>query len=970
METLIYYSTALKRNLLGKVFFLVFSLSLLGFSQTGSIKGKVLDADSGEPVAGATVFVIGTYSGGFTDGEGNFTVANVKKGTYSVRIKFVGYVEKVITNVKVEAGKTTNLGTLKLKPEGTTLDEVEIVGEKNMIDLESGKSELVIHSGDLQNLGVDDVQQIATMQVGVTQTPDGVQIRGGRVYETQYVVEGVSAQDPLAGTGFGVQVSKFAIDQVKIVTSGADAEYGDGTAGVILTKIKEGGERFQVSASYKKDNFGINHNQGMHWNSDVLNVAVGGPLINKNKKKHRVFFFVSGDMNLTDTYFRVQANQLYSSLIEEDSIKIFGKSPSEVFAPRQDNKWTGTVKLSYYITPATKIFLTTQQSLNINQNSRSLQIIGFDAIMTPGFQYLFSLQPDNGNTYTHKSNLNVLGFRHVFKKQWAMEARFARLFTNLRADANGRPFREETISQIYDPASIVTNPITLYNPGDTAVFVNPGPGLYNNDGIATLWHDHYAQEYTGKVKFTYSSKNSVHFFSFGWEHKEQEYQWIDVRRPWIGAPVKVNDSLTFSSNRIGQSSDIWKANPANGGLFFEDRIRYKGIIASLGFRFNYWAYGKFVDNAVENPEAPVIDVVRQEYTKQTVPVLGRRFKARLLPKVKVSFPVTENNVLFFNYAHAMRLPHPRFIYAGLDPVYQNSSYLSNLGNPNLKPEATVSYEVGLKSQVTQTFAVNVSAFYNDKYDYIVTRTLTLRDVTGRFVTKSFAVNQDYARVRGLEVSLHKKIGKWFKGMLNGSYQVATGKSNSARESLLQIIQRGRLETTREFYLAWDRPFEFKGVFNFFSDSTWKIGPVSFDNFVFTIYSTWKSGLRYTPYKYAGIDEVTGRPIYEIEEHRRYEKIGSNWFWTDVRITKNIPLFKKKGTLSVFFELQNAFNNKNAIIINPITGRAYEYGDPVPLFWRDPLNPNPLDKYLTPPTNPARYLKPRQMWWGARMNYTF
>ncbi len=961
-------------NLTGNIFkVLAFLLPLVVFSQKGgAIKGKVIDADVGEPIMGATVFVIGTYAGGYTDANGEFTILNVKTGTYSVRIKYVGYVEKVITNVKVEAGKTTNLGTIKLKAEGTTLDEVEIVGEKNMIDLESGKSELVITSKDVQNLGVNDVQEMATMQVGVTQTPDGVQIRGGRVYETQYVIEGVSAQDPLSGTGFGVQVSKFAIDQVKIMTSGAGAEYGNGTAGVILTKIKEGGEKLQVSATYKKDNFGINHNEGMHWNSDVLNVAVGGPLLRKNKKTHRVFFFLSGDMNLTDTYFRVRANQLHSSLIGESDwfSELVGKSKSEIFAPRQDNKWSGTAKISYYIKPATKIFLTTQQSLSINQNSRSLQIIGFDAIMTPGLQYKFALQPDNANTYTHRSNLSVLGFKHVFKKQWAMDIRLGRLFTNLRADANGRPFRDSIVKQVYDPASIVTNPITLYNPGDSVVFVNPGPGLYNNGGIATLWHDHYAQEYTSKMKFTYSSKNSVHFFSFGWEHKEQEYQWADIRRPWIGAPIKINDTLTYSSNRIGQSADVWKAKPAFGGFFFTDRIRYKGIIASLGFRFNYWAYGKFIDDAIENPAAPITEVVRKEYKQQTVPVFGRRFNARLLPKIRVSFPVTENNVLFFNYGHSMRLPHPRFIYAGLDPVYQNSSYLAFLGNPNLKPEATVSYEVGVKSQITQTFAVNVSAFYNDKYDYIVTRTLVIKDVTGRYVTKSFAINQDYARIRGLEVSLYKKIGNWFRGMLNGSYQVATGKSNSARESLLQILQRGRLETTKEYYLAWDRPFEFKGVFNFFSDSTWKIKNVKLDNFILTVYVNWKSGLRYTPYKYVGIDELTGRPLYEIEEQKRYQKIGSNWFWTDVRLTKNIPLFKNKGVLSLFFEIKNITNHKNAIIINPITGRAYEYGDPVPPFWRDPRYPNPFDRGLTPPTNPARYLQPRQMWWGARLNYTF
>ena len=38
-------------------------------------------------------------------------------------------------------------------------------------------------------------------------------------------------------------------------------------------------------------------------------------------------------------------------------------------------------------------------------------------------------------------------------------------------------------------------------------------------------------------------------------------------------------------------------------FFAEDNIVYKGINATLGLRMNYWAFGKFVDDAVSNPDA-------------------------------------------------------------------------------------------------------------------------------------------------------------------------------------------------------------------------------------------------------------------------------------------------------------------------------------------------------------------------------
>jgi outer membrane receptor protein involved in Fe transport len=939
------------------------------FSQNGSLQGKVIDQETGETLIGATVTIIGTYKGALTDLDGNYLIQDIKPGDYSVKFTYIGYTEKIFNGIKIKPNETTKL-EVKMSSAELSIETVEIVGDKSLINLEAAKSEVRLTAEEIKDMNVTDVQTIATMQIGVNKTPDGLQIRGGRVYETQYVIDGINAQDPLAGTGFGVDIAKNAIQEVEIVTGGVDAEYGSGTSGVIATRTKEGGKKLSSSFSWQRDNFGFQPRSKMSWNTDIASFTLGGPLIpnltkkdstgNRPKKSYhdKLFFFTSFNAQLTDEYYGFYAKQLYSSLLNQNTF----------WSPRQDNRWSGTIKLTFQPKPGMKISLSTQQSLNINQNTRSLQIIGNDAVMLPGFQYFFAENLDNANTYTHKTNLTILNFRNVFKGNWTVDASIARLFTNLRADANGRPFREQTINQIYDPASIISDPITIFNPNDSIVYVNPPSGLMNNNGIATLWHDHYASEITLKTKFSYFSKNKVHLMNFGVEHQEQEYQWIDVVRPWVGAPIQINDTLTYASNRIGESNDIWKVKPATGGIFYQDEIKYKGIIATLGFRLTYWAPGKFADDAVANPNTPVLDYVRQEYQKQTVPIAGRRFKARFLPKIRISFPVTENNVLYFNYGHSTRLPHPRFLYAGLDPVYQNRSFLANLGNPNLNPETNVNYEVGLKSQLTANWAMTVTAFYNDKFDFIVNKKIVIRDQTGRFVEKSFAINQDYARIRGLEISLNRRVGNWFRGTVSGAYQIATGKSNSARESLLQIQTTGNTSATREQFLAWDRPLDLKAMFVFKSDTLLQIGNVRLKHFTLFISSTYKSGLRYTPYVFSGTDANTGRPVYEVQSDKPFSKIGSPWMWTDIRLTKDFKIFKQRNqSLAVFVELKNAFNQKNAQIINPVTGRAYEFGDPLPLSYLDPAYPNPLDRGI-PPFNPARYLQPRQFFWGVSMSF--
>lgn len=921
----------------------------LANAQTGVLKGKVIDRKTKETVIGATVSIVGTYYAVPTDVNGNYTISNIKPGEYSVKIVYLGYKEQINNGIKITNGNTTTLN-VQLSEVTAEIGMVEVLGQKTIVDLESGKSSAKVTAEDIKDMSVKDVQSIVANQAGVSQNPDGLQIRGGRVYETQYLVDGINAQDPLAGTGFGVEIAANAINDIEVITGGVGAEFGEGTSGVVLTRIREGGDRVRVNGSYYRDNLGFNERS--QWNTDMFSLSLGAPVPFTKKK---LTFFGSVNMELTDEFFKTPARQLHSSLIPQND---------SIWAPRQDNKWSNTLKFTYNIKPGKKISISNQNSLNINQNTRSLQIIGNNAIVTPGYQYLFSLNMDNATTYTHKSNLTIIQYLNLFNSKLSMDVSAARLFTNLRADANGRPFRPATIDQIYDPQSIVTDPVSVYNPGDSVIFVNPGPGLYNNGGVSTLWHDHYAIENTFKVKFNYTP-NKANFISFGIEHKEQEYQWVDVTRPWIGAPIIIDDTTTTASSSIGQTNDIWKVKPATGGIFVQDEIRYKGIIMNLGMRLNYWAPGKFADQSVEDPNAPVIDAIRESYKKNTTDILGRAYKFRLLPKLRISFPVSENNVLYFNYGHLSRLPHPRFVYAGLDPVYQNRSFLSNLGNPDLDPEVTVSYEVGIKTQVTSNFAITATAFYNDKFDYIVSRRIVVKDQTGRFVEKNFSINQDYARIRGFEITLNRRIKKYLSVSFSGAYQIATGKSNSAQESQLQILQNGAVSPTVEQYLAWDRPLDFKLMVIFKPDTSFRIGRFSLNNFRVFFNSTYKSGLRYTPNYQNGVTP-TGRPIYEPDEQNPFSEIGSAWWNTDIRITRDVPI-KRGQMLSFSFEVKNLFNNKNAAIINPVTGRAYEAGDPLPNGFRDPNYPDPQDNGA-PPFNPARFLSPRQMMFGVTWQF--
>lgn len=924
----------------------------------GSLSGTIKDPN-GQPLIGANIVLVGTYKGASADYDGNYVINQIKPGDYQVKVQFIGYETKIYNEFSIAAGESKSLDIV-LKEQSESLDEVTVVGRKSQIDLELAASEVSIKQEDIAQMNTRDVQEVLQMQAGVVKTQDGLQIRGARVYETEYIVDGISAQDPLAGTGFGVDVSSSSISNISLITGGVGAEFGGGSSGVVNTTIREGGEKFEIAGSWQRDNLG-NTDIPSSFNTDRFELSFGTPIPGTNNK-FTIFNNIS--MFLTDEYFGATAGQLNSSLFENNP---------DFWAPRQTNSYTHSLKLAYQLKPGTKITLTNQHSLKINQNTRTLQIVGFDAILTPGFQYDRSLNLDNATTYTHHTNLTAINVNHLINKRWGLSFSAGRLFTNLRADANGREFRTGTVDQILDEDDIITNfdgAIQVFNPDDPSgtYFVLPGNGLVNNGGITPVWHDHFVEEYTLKLKATYIP-NKSNELTFGIEHSFNEYQWVDVQRPWVGAPIRIDSSTTTPSISIGSSNDIWAVKPRDGGIFFQDKISYKGIIATLGLRFNYWAAGKFADDAVADPSAPVIDQVREDYRSKTFEAFGLRWKTRLLPKINVSFPVTENNVLYFNYGHSMRAPHPRFLYAGLDPVYQDRSFLSNLGNPDLDPEVNVSYEVGLKSKVTRDLAVTLTAFNNNRFDYIVSRNVIVEDQTGRPVTKNFYINQDYAKIYGVEMGINYRLGKYLTTFSNFGYQVARGKSNSARESALQIEQNGEVNLTQEQFLAFDRPWNINAGIIFAPDSTLPIAGLNLTGLSVFLSYQFTSGFRYTPQLLTSVNDL-GRPQYDEQVDRYLEETADPWHNFDLKISYNLPLGLKGGKgVSLTMEVRNLLDNRNSQIINPITGRAYEFGDPVPNDWRDP-RPffNGPQETGTDPRNPARYLAPRQVLYGIAFRF--
>ncbi|MCX6143201.1 MAG: TonB-dependent receptor [Ignavibacteriales bacterium] len=907
------------------------------------IKGRVRDAKTGEGLPSVNVTIKGTYYGAASDPDGNYRIQNVGPGSYTLEFSLIGYTLVQRTAVRVESGKETTIDQDLTETTLTIGQEVVIVGTRPLFNLEETASRRAVTSDDIQSAAVADVREVVTQQVGVTQTDNEVHIRGGRANENAYLLDGISIQDPLSGTGFGLQISADAVQEIEVITGGFNAEYGQATSGVVNVTLKDGSQKYQGSLSIKKDQLGLGDRISRSFNTDVYEATISGPEpitgsllpLAGIQVPGTITFFSNLYVGLTDGFMGKKASQLVSSTF-------YGSR----FAPREENNWFLLAKLTWRPSALVRISYSYNRSVAINQNSQSLQTNLEYVEPSPGYQYEFQNILDGANTYTHNNQLHVLSLTHTLSNSMFYELKLSHFYTNLRADANGLDY-----TQYHDPKDIVTFPIVYYNTGHDTVSVIPGDGFYDY-GNGFTWHDHYVIENTLKLDVTnhFSEKNKL---KAGFDLTLQEMQNVDIYEPWIGT--------------LGLNNDIYKVYPAFGAMYIQDNVNFSGMILNAGLRFDYWFPGEYVDDAVNNPDVVTIpDQIRQDYHDQTHMLFGRRWKGRISPRIGISHPVSDNQMLFFSYGHFSKLPKPQFVYAKLSPSSAQSTF-QKFGNPNLNPETTVAYELGLQTQFSNDDVLTVTAYNKDIFDYV--STVQAKITTSRISTSNFItyVNQDYARSRGIEAEFRKRIGKWFRGSVSGSYSITTGKSSTPDQAVL--VARGiQDETIKETYVVWDRPLQFSLNATFIvqkDEPLFGFAPGILDDYMVYVRGFYESGKRYTPSILDGTLQ-NGRPNYISDITNLSGSLGHPWFWVDMNIEKYIHLSGLEFTLSM--QIKNLIDIKNSAIINPVTGRAYEFGDPTPSSWNDPLYPQ-LQAPVTPfPLNPARYLTGRNVQVGLAMRF--
>ena len=237
-------------------------LSASAFAQQVVVKGNVVD-ETGEPVIGASVKVVGGTLGTVTDIDGNFTLNADKKST--IEVTYIGY-----EPVKMQAGQ--NL-TIHLKNTSSTLNEVVVIGygavkksdltgSVTALKPDSKNKGLVVNAQDMLSGKVAGVN--VTSNSGEPGVGTQIRIRGGSSLNASndplIVIDGVPMDNNKVGVTMGDSASNLLstinpqdIESFNVLKdASATAIYGSrGSNGVIIITTKKGhkGQKPEVSYS-------------------------------------------------------------------------------------------------------------------------------------------------------------------------------------------------------------------------------------------------------------------------------------------------------------------------------------------------------------------------------------------------------------------------------------------------------------------------------------------------------------------------------------------------------------------------------------------------------------------------------------------------------------------------------------------------------------------------------------------------
>ena len=346
-----------------------------------------------------------------------------------------------------------------------------------------------------------------------------------------------------------------------------------------------------------------------------------------------------------------------------------------------------------------------------------------------------------------------------------------------------------------------------------------------------------------------------------------------------------------------------------------------------------------------------------------------------MPRLAFSFPISENAGFFAHYDVLVQRPPSNTIATGLDYFYFADPNRTPSGNPNLKPEKTIDYEVGFQQKLSISSAIKVSAYYKELRDMIQNRVLTNTYPVTQYETFD---NLDFGTIKGFSFNYDMRRTSNFELQANYTLQFADGSGSDANSSR-GLNSRGAIRTLSA--LSFDERHRINAILDYrYGSGSRYNGPRIGDVNIFE-----NTGLN------VQITTVSGRPY---TQRRTVVPFGGSGFvgginearlpWTtkmDLRLDKNFKLFdngnRKPVFLNTYLRVQNILNAQNVRAVYSVSGDPLNDGYLQSTFGEDRISQveengqsvdNFVDAYSWRLLDADFYTLPRRIYLGAIIEF--
>ncbi len=224
---------------------------ILGLSAANAqniIKGVLMDANKGEAIPFAQVFLEGTNHWASTDLNGYFIINKIPNGDYVIKVRYIGYEEY---SEPVTLKHQTITRNINLKPTTHKLKDVVITGNKREErKMQTQVSVEKISASQIQQMpsigGQADLAQYLQVLPGVNSTGDQggqLYIRGGSMIQNLTLLDGMVVYNPFHSIGLYSIFETDVILNADVYTGGFGAEYGGRLSSVMDITTRDGNKK-------------------------------------------------------------------------------------------------------------------------------------------------------------------------------------------------------------------------------------------------------------------------------------------------------------------------------------------------------------------------------------------------------------------------------------------------------------------------------------------------------------------------------------------------------------------------------------------------------------------------------------------------------------------------------------------------------------------------------------------------------